>query len=186
MKYTYIFTLLCFFLLASCTQEKNTVTQVVPETVNQTQTELSSEEQNMLAEEKESMMKNQSGEMESAEMMKKEAMMKEDTMKKEEPLIRFETEAGIQMQVDWVEFPKEGISAFVATLGYSRMSYVEYVSDEKVETLIECHKNAFEYFGGVVPVCAAGELRDSRLRDQAQASDPAAETATTQGKQGQT
>lgn len=76
--------------------------------------------------------------------------LRADTEKKAEPLIRFETEAGIQMQVDWVEFPKEGISAFVATLGYSRMSYVEYVSDEKVETLIECHKNAFEYFGGVV------------------------------------
>jgi len=32
-----------------------------------------------------------------------------------------------------VEFPKDGLSAFVATMGYSRASYVEYVSDEKVE-----------------------------------------------------
>ena len=87
MKYTSIFALLCFFLLASCTQEKNTTTQVVPETANQTQTEINSEEQKMLAEEKETMMKNQSGEMESAEMMKKEAMMKEDTMKKEEMMM---------------------------------------------------------------------------------------------------
>ena len=29
------------------------------------------------------------------------------------------------------------------------MSYVQYVTNEKVETLIECHLNAFKYFGGV-------------------------------------
>ena len=70
-------------------------------------------------------------------------------VKDEVPLIRFETKKGQQMQVDWVEFPKEGLSAFVATMGYSRASYVEYVSDEKVDTLIKCHMNAFSYFGGV-------------------------------------
>ncbi len=72
-----------------------------------------------------------------------------DRVKEEELQIRFETEPGQQMQVDWVEFPKDGLSAFVATMGYSRASYVEYVSDEKVETLIQCHMNAFSYFGGV-------------------------------------
>lgn len=70
-------------------------------------------------------------------------------VKDEEPLIRFETKKGQQMQVDWVEFPKEGLSAFVATMGYSRASYVEYVDNERVETLIRCHMNAFSYFGGV-------------------------------------
>ena len=72
-----------------------------------------------------------------------------DRVKDEEPLIRFETDPGQQMQVDWIEFPKDGLSAFVATMGYSRASYVEYVTDEKVETLIQCHMNAFAYFGGV-------------------------------------
>ena len=70
-------------------------------------------------------------------------------VKEEEPLVRFETRKGEQMQVDWVEFPKEGLSAFVATMGYSRASYVEYVDNERVETLITCHMNAFSYFGGV-------------------------------------
>jgi len=70
-------------------------------------------------------------------------------VKDEEPLVRFETTKGKQMQVDWVEFPKEGLSAFVATMGYSRASYVEYVTDERVDTLIKCHMNAFSYFGGV-------------------------------------
>lgn len=68
----------------------------------------------------------------------------------EEELVRFETKPGKQMQVDWVEFPKDNLSAFVATMGYSRTSYVEYVTDEKIETLIQCHLNAFQYFGGVV------------------------------------
>lgn len=67
----------------------------------------------------------------------------------EEELVRFETNPGVQMQVDWIEFPKDNLSAFVATMGYSRASYVEYVSDEKIETLIQCHLNAFAYFGGV-------------------------------------
>ena len=66
-----------------------------------------------------------------------------------EELIRFETKAGKQFQVDWIEFPKNNLSAFVVTLGHSRASYVQYVTDEKIETLIECHLNAFKYFGGV-------------------------------------
>lgn len=70
---------------------------------------------------------------------------------KEEPLIRFETQPGEQMQVDWGVFRrgKEPLSAFVATLGYSRYTYVEFVTDERFETLQACHKNAFEYFQGV-------------------------------------
>lgn len=68
-----------------------------------------------------------------------------------EELIRFETAPGEQMQVDWVEFRKgsEPLYAFCATLGYSRMSYVEFVSNMKVDTLIQCHQNAFHRLGGV-------------------------------------
>lgn len=68
-----------------------------------------------------------------------------------EPLVRFETEPGRQCQMDWVEFRKgrDRLAAFVATLGYSRASYVEFVTDEKLETLLACHGNAFDYFGGV-------------------------------------
>lgn len=70
---------------------------------------------------------------------------------KHEDMVRFETASGKQMQVDWIEFRKgkNTLSAFVATLGYSRASYVEFVTNEKLVTLIECHKRAFEYFGGV-------------------------------------
>lgn len=68
-----------------------------------------------------------------------------------DPVVRFETAPGEQMQVDWVEFRKgkNPLYAFCATLGFSRMSYVEFVTDMKVETLIACHDHAFESFGGV-------------------------------------
>jgi transposase len=73
-----------------------------------------------------------------------------------EALVRFETAPGEQMQVDWVEFRAGGgrtgtrpLYAFCATLGYSRASFVEFVSDMKVDTLIECHQHAFDSFGGV-------------------------------------
>lgn len=71
--------------------------------------------------------------------------------KKEEPLVRFETEPGRQMQVDFVLFKRCGVrlSAFVATLGYSRMSFVRFVGDEIWPTVKTCLEGAFGYFGGV-------------------------------------
>ncbi|MEP6880203.1 MAG: IS21 family transposase, partial [Nitrosospira sp.] len=68
-----------------------------------------------------------------------------------DPVVRFETAPGEQMQVDWVEFRKgkNPLYAFCATLGFSRMSFVEFVTDMKVETLIACHQHAFEAFDGV-------------------------------------
>ncbi len=68
-----------------------------------------------------------------------------------EPVVRFETRPGQQMQVDWIEFRrgKNSLSAFVATLGFSRASFVEFVTNEKLETLLTCHEYAFEFFGGV-------------------------------------
>jgi transposase len=68
-----------------------------------------------------------------------------------DPGVRFETAPGEQMQVDWVEFRKgkNSLYAFCATLGFSRASFVEFVTDMKVQTLIACHEHAFESFGGI-------------------------------------
>lgn len=68
-----------------------------------------------------------------------------------DPVVRFETEPGQQMQVDWGVFRrgKDPLSAFVATLGWSRSSYVEFVTNERFDTLKACHENAFAYFQGV-------------------------------------
>lgn len=68
-----------------------------------------------------------------------------------DPVVRFETDPGQQMQVDWGVFRrgKDPLSAFVASLGWSRYSYVEFVTDERFETLKRCHEHAFAYFQGV-------------------------------------
>lgn len=39
--------------------------------------------------------------------------------------------------------------AFVMTLSWSRHQYVEFVFDQKIETWLRCHRNAFAFFGGV-------------------------------------
>ena len=72
-------------------------------------------------------------------------------MRAADAVVRFETAPGEQLQVDWVEFRKGAnpLYAFCATLGFSRASYVEFVSDMKVQTLVACHERAFEAFGGV-------------------------------------
>ncbi len=68
-----------------------------------------------------------------------------------EPLIRFETEPGRQMQVDFaiIRRGRDRLSVFIATLGWSRAAYVEFVADERLATLLGCHERAFYYFGGV-------------------------------------
>lgn len=68
---------------------------------------------------------------------------------------RYETKPGVQSQVDWSEFGKVEIDGnmpklycFNMILGYSRMRYIEYTLSIDVYTLIQCHMNAFRYFGG--------------------------------------
>jgi transposase len=67
------------------------------------------------------------------------------------PIIRFETEPGYQMQADWATVGRgaDQLKVFIATLGWSRATYVEFCDDERVETLIGCHERAFLALGGV-------------------------------------
>lgn len=62
-------------------------------------------------------------------------------------VVRFETPPGHQAQVDWTVVSK-GLYAFVMILGYSRCAYIEFVQSTNEESLMRCHQNAFEYFGG--------------------------------------
>jgi transposase len=77
---------------------------------------------------------------------------KNNALKKlaDDPVVRFETEIAEQMQVDWTtirsgRFP---IYAFVATLGYSRYTFVYFTDNMEANTLIMCHEKAFLFFGG--------------------------------------
>ena len=68
-----------------------------------------------------------------------------------DPVVRFETPAGQQMQVDWGAFRlgPTRLSAFVATLGHSRFTFGTFVENERFEILRSCHEQAFDEFGGV-------------------------------------
>ncbi len=68
---------------------------------------------------------------------------------------RFETKPGKQAQVDWgscghveIDDTKRQLFCFAMVLGYSRMRYIEFTLRVDVPTFIQCHINAFRYFGG--------------------------------------
>ncbi|MCP5061952.1 MAG: IS21 family transposase [Ignavibacteriae bacterium] len=83
-----------------------------------------------------------------------------DIKRKNNIFIRIHTKPGEEAQVDfgYVGLTKDNNGkkrktwVFNMRLSYSRKDYFEKVYDQKVETFIGCHINAFEYFGGV-PSC---------------------------------
>jgi transposase len=68
----------------------------------------------------------------------------------QEPVVRFETPPGEQLQADFtvIRRGRDALLAFVATLGYSRASFVRFTTDETAETLCACVREALVYFGG--------------------------------------
>lgn len=68
-----------------------------------------------------------------------------------EPVVRFETQPAEQLQVDFttIKRGRQSLKAFVATLGYSRASFVRFTSSEKQQDWLDGIEAALEYFGGV-------------------------------------
>lgn len=69
---------------------------------------------------------------------------------------RFETEPGLQAQVDWGDFKiadnagnTTTVYAFVMVLGFSRAMYVEFVERCTLESFMDCHLRAFRQLRGV-------------------------------------
>lgn len=70
--------------------------------------------------------------------------------------IRFESEPGVQAQMDWGDFQIQEpsgltttVHAFVLVLGFSRAMFVEFVRRCSLETFMDCHIHAFRYLQGV-------------------------------------
>jgi transposase len=72
--------------------------------------------------------------------------------------VRLSSIAGHQAQVDFGDVGKlydpfkkkeRRAYAFFMTLSHSRYRFVRFVFDQTVETWIDCHRRAFEFFGGV-------------------------------------
>jgi transposase len=69
---------------------------------------------------------------------------------------RFYVKPGQQIQIDWAEMGPVSIGgvtiklyAFVAIMAWSRELFVRFTTDMKLLTWLDCHRRAFEFFGGV-------------------------------------
>ncbi len=69
----------------------------------------------------------------------------------EEPVVRFETPPGHQGQVDFAHFrlPWGKRSALIVVLGYSRLLWVQFYTQQTMRTLMRGLESSFAYFGGV-------------------------------------
>lgn len=74
-----------------------------------------------------------------------------------EATVRVEVEPGTEAQVDFGSAGKmldeqgqlHKAWVFVMTLSHSRHQFVHFVPDQTVHTWLDCHRRAFEFFGGV-------------------------------------
>ena len=91
--------------------------------------------------------------------------------KEPEVMVRVETPPGEEGQVDFgfagmMVDPETGelrkTWVFVMTLSWSRHQYAEFVFDQKTETWLRLHRNAFTFFGGYMRNRKVSEMRRSR------------------------
>jgi transposase len=93
-------------------------------------------------------------------------------------VFRYETEPGVQAQVDWgecghldVDGRRRKLYCFSMILGYSRMRYAVFTLSTDTSTLIQCHLNAFDYFGGYTEEILYDNIKTVILKRALRASD---------------
>jgi len=93
-------------------------------------------------------------------------------------VLRYETKPGVQSQVDWAEMGTVEVDGkvkklfcFNMILGYSRMRYVEFTLSIDTPTLIQCHLNAFAYFGGYTQEILYDNMKQVVIKRALKSSD---------------
>jgi len=91
--------------------------------------------------------------------------------KRDNVFIRMHTLPGEEAQVDFgylgytlYQGKKRKTWVFNMRLSYSRLDYYEVVYDQRVETFIQCHINAFNYFGGIPQYVKIDNLKAAILQ----------------------
>ena len=91
--------------------------------------------------------------------------------KRDNVFIRMHTLPGEEAQVDFgylgytlYQGKKRKTWVFNMRLSYSRLDYYEIVYDQRVETFIQCHINAFNYFGGILQYVKIDNLKAAILQ----------------------
>lgn len=94
--------------------------------------------------------------------------------RRQEATVRFETLPGEQAQVDWGHFGfiehygrRRRLYGFIMTLGWSRVSYLEFTISTEAAWWLRCHVHAFRYFGGAPRVVLHDNLKTAVLQREA-------------------
>jgi len=85
----------------------------------------------------------------------------------EEPVIRFETAPGRQMQVDFADFKFDWGKryALMVVLGYSRLLWLRFFPRNDMRTLLSGLEEAFAFFGGVTEHLLFDQMKSVITKD---------------------